>query len=90
MLQKKQFLTFFFNWVGRAKFWKGNFEVQEKANYDIVPYPKGAKYEYVVDDKDGYSYRKNKLKDTALYLKCVACNARRVLRFDDPQVTKSY
>ena len=73
----------------------GDFVVSENANYDVIVFPPTqtgprhgghGHFSYVIDDNMGYSYRVNRRREKACYLKCISCNARRILYYANPQV----
>lgn len=63
-----------------------DFVLDETSNYDLVVYPAGGRYDFVVDDNEGFTYRKNKIRSNGIYLRCIACKATRVLHLHDNQV----
>ena len=63
-----------------------NFILADGSNFDIVVFPAGGRIDFVMDDNEGYSYRKNKVKPNGIYMRCVACKATRVLHYNENQV----
>ena len=63
-----------------------DFILADGSNFDIVVFPEGGRFDFVMDDDEGFSYRKNKVKANGIYVRCVSCKATRVLHYKDNQV----
>ena len=63
-----------------------NFILSDNSNFDVVVFPAGGRIDFVINDLEGFSYRKNKVKHSGIYLRCVGCKATRVLNYSDNQV----